>query len=626
MKKRQTEMPPASPDGVRGEWRVLGRLLPHLWPRNEPALRRRMVVSVVLLLLAKVATVYVPIFYKSAVDALSVPATVTAVPVLAIVAYGLARVGTVAFNELRDLVFARVVERAMHVVGLDTFRHLHALSLRFHMDRQTGGLSRVVERGTRGIEIVLRLFAFRAGPAVIELIMVCAILWWMYDWTFAAAIVATMAAYILWTLAITDWRLSFRRTMNQHDAEANTKAIDSLLNYETVKYFGNEEHEARRFDRALMAYENAAVKSHGSLSILNMGQGAIIAVGLVVIMSMAGRGIVAGTMTPGDFVLVNTYLMQLYMPLNFLGMVYREIKQALVDMELMFGLRDQAPEVADKPDAPPMRIEGGTVRFEGVRFAYGPERDVLRGIDLEVPAGRTVAIVGPSGAGKSTIGRLLYRFYDVTAGRVTIDGQDVRAVTQASLRRAIGVVPQDTVLFNDTIGYNIAYGNPDAPWDEVERAARLASLHDFVSSLPKGYDTTVGERGLKLSGGEKQRVAIARAILKDPAILLFDEATSQLDSHTEKDIQAALRQVSRGRTTLVVAHRLSTVIDADRIAVLDDGRVAESGTHDELLALNGRYAGLWRKQQETRDLEERLSVAALDPDTDHEVNPSPLPG
>ncbi len=626
MKKRQTEMPPATPDGVRGEWRVLGRLLPHLWPRNEPALRRRMVVSVVLLLLAKVATVYVPIFYKSAVDALSVPATVTAVPVLAILAYGLARVGTVAFNELRDLVFARVVERAMHVVGLDTFRHLHALSLRFHMDRQTGGLSRVVERGTRGIEIVLRLFAFRAGPAVIELVMVCAILWWMYDWTFALAIVGTIAAYILWTLAITDWRLSFRRTMNLHDAEANTKAIDSLLNYETVKYFGNEEHEARRFDRALMAYENAAVKSHGSLSILNMGQGTIIAVGLVVIMSMAGRGIVAGTMTPGDFVLVNTYLMQLYMPLNFLGMVYREIKQALVDMELMFGLRDQAPEVADNPDAPPMRIEGGTVRFEGVRFAYGPERDVLRGIDLEVPAGRTVAIVGPSGAGKSTIGRLLYRFYDVTAGRVTIDGQDVRAVTQASLRRAIGVVPQDTVLFNDTIGYNIAYGNPDAPWEEVERAARLASLHDFVSSLPKGYDTTVGERGLKLSGGEKQRVAIARAILKNPAILLFDEATSQLDSHTEKDIQAALRQVSRGRTTLVVAHRLSTVIDADRIAVLDDGRVAESGTHDELLALNGRYAGLWRKQQETRDLEERLSVAALDPDTDHEVNPSPLPG
>ena len=407
--------------------------------------------------------------------------------------------------------------------------------------------------------------------------------------------------------------------MNLHDAEANTKAIDSLLNYETVKYFGNEEHEARRFDRALMAYENAAVKSHGSLSILNIGQGTVIAVGLVVIMSMAGRGIVAGTMTPGDFVLVNTYLMQLYMPLNFLGMVYREIKQALVDMEVMFGLRDQAPEVADNPDAPALRVEGGAVRFEGVRFAYGPERDVLRSIDLEVPAGQTVAIVGPSGAGKSTIGRLLYRFYDVTGGRVTIDGQDVRDVTQASLRRAIGVVPQDTVLFNDTIGYNIAYGNPDAPWDEVERAARLASLHDFVSSLPKGYDTTVGERGLKLSGGEKQRVAIARAILKEPAILLFDEATSQLDSHTEKDIQAALRQVSRGRTTLVVAHRLSTVIDADRIVVLDEGRVAESGTHGALLAQGGRYAALWHKQQETRDLEARLSMAARDPDTDQEA-------
>jgi len=625
VRKRQTEMPPATPSGVRGDWRVIGRLLPHLWPKNEPALRTRMVVSIGLLLLAKVATVYVPIFYKSAVDALSVPATVTAVPVLAIVAYGLARIGTVAFNELRDLVFARVVERAMHVVGLDTFRHLHALSLRFHMDRQTGGLSRVVERGTRGIEIVLRLFAFRAGPAIIELVMVCAILWWMYDWTFAAAIVATIAAYILWTLAITDWRLRFRRTMNQHDAEANTKAIDSLLNYETVKYFGNEEHEARRFDRALMAYENAAVKSHGSLSILNIGQGTIIAIGLVVIMSMAGRGIVAGTMTPGDFVLVNTYLMQLYMPLNFLGMVYREIKQALVDMEVMFGLRDQAPEVADTPGAPALRVKSGTVRFEGVRFAYGPDRDVLRSIDLEVPAGQTVAIVGPSGAGKSTIGRLLYRFYDVTGGRVTIDGQDVRDVTQASLRRAIGVVPQDTVLFNDTIGYNIAYGNPDAPWQDVERAARLASLHEFVTSLPKGYDTTVGERGLKLSGGEKQRVAIARAILKDPAILLFDEATSQLDSHTEKDIQAALRQVSQGRTTLVVAHRLSTVIDADRIVVLDDGRAAESGTHTELLAMDGRYASLWRKQQETRDLEQRLSVAAADPDTDQEANPPPAP-
>jgi ATP-binding cassette subfamily B protein len=618
-------MPPATPEGVRGDWRVLRRLLPHLWPKDEPGLRARMVVSMGLLLVAKIATVYVPLFYKDAVDALTVPDVVLAIPFLAILSYGLARVGVVLFNELRDLVFARVVERAMHVVGLETFRHLHAMSLRFHMDRQTGGLSRVIERGTRGIEIVLRLFAFRAGPAVIELVMVCAILWSLYDWTFAAAVVVTIAVYIVWTLAITDWRLSFRRTMNQHDAEANTKAIDSLLNYETVKYFGNEEHEARRFDRALTAYENAAVKSHGSLSLLNIGQGAIIAAGLVVIMSMAARGIVNGTMTAGDFVLVNTYLMQLYMPLNFLGMVYREIKQALVDMEVMFGLKDQPPEVADRPGAGALVVEGGTVRFEGVRFAYGPDRDVLRGIDLEVPAGRTVAIVGPSGAGKSTIGRLLYRFYDVTGGGVTIDGQDVRDVTQASLRRAIGVVPQDTVLFNDTIGYNIAYGNPDAPWEEVERAARLASLHDFVTSLPKGYDTTVGERGLKLSGGEKQRVAIARAILKDPAILLFDEATSQLDSHTEKDIQAALRQVSAGRTTLVIAHRLSTVIDADRIVVLEDGRVAETGTHQDLLGQGGRYAALWKKQQEAQDLEARLEVAARDPDTDREAT-VPGPG
>ncbi|KAA5606203.1 ABC transporter ATP-binding protein/permease [Roseospira marina] len=601
MKKHPTTLPPETPQGIRGDWRVLRRLIPHLWPRDNPRLRARMVLALGLLVLAKIATVYVPLYYKDAVDALTVPDVVVAVPLLAILSYGLARVGVVLFNELRDLVFARVVERAMHVVGLDTFRHLHAMSLRFHMDRQTGGLSRVIERGTRGIEIVLRLFAFRAGPALIELAMVSIILWRLYDWTFAAAVLATIAVYIAWTLAITDWRLNFRRTMNEHDAEANTKAIDSLLNYETVKYFGNEAHEARRFDQALTAYENAAVKSHTSLSLLNIGQGAIISAGLVGIMTMAGRGIVAGTMTAGDFVLVNTYLMQLYTPLNFLGMVYREIKQALVDMEVMFALKDQPPEVADAPDAPDLRRNGGAVRFEGVRFAYGPDRDVLRGIDLEVPAGRTVAIVGPSGAGKSTIGRLLYRFYDVTDGRVTIDGQDVRAVTQASLRGAIGVVPQDTVLFNDTIGYNIAYGNPEAPWADVERAARLASLHDFIMGLPLGYETRVGERGLKLSGGEKQRVAIARAILKDPAILLFDEATSQLDSHTEKEIQAALRQVSAGRTTLVIAHRLSTVIDADRIVVLEDGRAAESGTHVELLARGGAYAALWAKQQQALD-------------------------
>ncbi len=614
LKKRVTELPPTAPEGITGSWRVIGRLMPHLWPRDEPVLRARMVVAMGLLLLAKLATLAAPLFYRDAVDALSVPATITAVPVMMILAYGGARVGVVLFNELRDLLFARVVERAMHVVGLRVFRHLHALSLRFHLDRQTGGLSRVIERGTRGIEIVLRLFAFRAGPSLIELAMVCGTLWWLFDWTFAAAIVVTIAVYVAWTLVITDWRVGFRRTMNRHDAEANTRAIDSLLNYETVKYFGNEEHEARRFDQALSAYEDAAVRSHSSLSLLNLGQGVIISTGLVTVMAMAGHGIVEGRMTPGDFVLVNTYLLQLYMPLNFLGMVYREIKQALVDMELMFSLSDEPPEVADVRDATDLRVTGGAVRFEGVGFGYGPDRTVLRGVDIMVPAGQTVALVGPSGAGKSTIGRLLFRFYDVAEGRVLIDGQDIRAVTQASLRQAIGVVPQETVLFNDTIGYNIAYGRPGATQAEVEQAARLAALHDFVAGLPDGYDTTVGERGLKLSGGEKQRVSIARAILKDPPVLLFDEATSQLDSHTEKEIQAALRRVSAGRTTLVIAHRLSTVVDADRIVVLDGGRVAESGTHQALLAQGGRYAALWARQQEARDLEVRLERAARDAD------------
>jgi len=609
-------MPPTPPEGISGEWRVLRRLFPHLWPKGEPVLRARMAVALVLLLLAKLATLAAPLFYRDAVDALSVPATITAVPLLVILAYGGARIGVVLFNELRDLLFARVVERATHVVGLRVFRHLHALSLSFHLDRQTGGLSRVIERGTRAIEMVLRLFAFRAGPALIELTLVCGTLWWLFDWAFAVAVLATISAYVAWTMVVTDWRVGFRRTMNRHDAEANTKAIDSLLNYETVKYFGNEEHEASRFDRALTAYENAAVKSHASLSLLNLGQGVVIAGGLIVIMAMAGRGIVAGRMTPGDFVLVNTYMIQLFQPLTFLGMVYREIKQALVDMDLMFTLSDRRPEVADAPDAPDLIVTGGEVRFDAVRFGYGPDREVLRGVDITVPAGQRVALVGPSGAGKSTISRLLFRFYDVTGGRVLIDGQDLRAVTQASLRRAIGVVPQDTVLFNDTIGYNIAYGRPGATQEEIERAARLAALHDFVMTLPKGYDTTVGERGLKLSGGEKQRVSIARAILKDPPILLFDEATSHLDSLTEKDIQTALRHVSIGRTTLVIAHRLSTVVDADHIVVLEGGRVAESGTHQDLLALGGRYAALWARQQEARDLEDRLARAVQGPETD----------
>ncbi|WP_413205763.1 ABCB family ABC transporter ATP-binding protein/permease [Rhodospirillum sp. A1_3_36] len=616
-------MPPPTPEGVSKDWRIIGRLLPHLWPRNEPGLKLRVLLAIGLLIAAKVSNVWVPLFYKDAVDALSLPATLVALPLGVILAYGLARVGNLLFNELRDLIFARVVERAMHVVGLRTFRHLHALSMRFHMDRQTGGLSRVIERGTRGIEVILRLFVFRAGPALIELVMVAGILWSLFDWTYPLVVMVTIAAYLAWTFGITEWRLSFRRTMNTHDAEANTKAIDSLINYETVKYFGNEAHEASRFDRALTAYENAAVKSHASLSLLNIGQGATITIGLVIMMAMAGHGIVKGTMTPGDFVLVNTYLIQIFLPLNFLGMVYREIKQSIVDMEIMFNLGDTAPEIADGPNASALALSGGTVRFEDVHFGYGADREVLKGVTLEVPAGETLAIVGSSGAGKSTIARLLFRFYEVTGGRVTIDGQDIRTVTQDSLRRAIGVVPQDTVLFNDSIGYNIAYGRPDAPWEEVERAAKLASIHDFVMGLPEGYASKVGERGLKLSGGEKQRVAIARTILKDPGILIFDEATSQLDSHTEKDIQAALARVSTGRTTLIIAHRLSTVIHANKIVVLDGGKVVEQGTHTGLLAAEGRYATLWHKQQEATRLEHRLEETVRDPDTDVESRHMP---
>ncbi|GEO80870.1 ABCB family ABC transporter ATP-binding protein/permease [Pararhodospirillum oryzae] len=600
MKRRPADIPPPVPEGLAHDWRILGRLLPHLWPAGEPALRRRMIWAGLLLVAAKVATVATPVFFKHAIDALSHPdaslAGWAAVPVGLILAYGLARIGSQAFNELRDLVFARVVERAIHVIGLRTFRHLHGLSLRFHLERQTGGLSRAIERGTRAIDVILRLFAFRAGPSLLELAMVCAVLGALYDPVFALTIAGTIGVYILWTLGLTEWRMGFRRTMNQFDAEANTKAIDSLLNYETVKYFGNEEHEARRFDRALAAYEDAAVRSHVSLSTLNMGQGVIITGGLIVVMLMAGQRIVQGEMSAGDFVLVNTYLIQLYQPLNFLGVVYREIKQALIDIAVLFALGDTPPEVADRPGAPALRVGRGHVRFEAVSFAYAPDRPILTDVTLDIPPGGTLALVGASGAGKSTLGRLLFRFYDPTAGRVLIDDQDLRAVTQDSLRRAIGIVPQDTVLFNDTIGYNIAYGRPGATQAEIEEAARLAAIHDFVASLKDGYDTRVGERGLKLSGGEKQRVAIARTILKNPALLLFDEATSQLDSATEKEIQAALRQVRTGRTTLIIAHRLSTIVDADQIAVIDAGRVIEQGTHHDLLRRQGAYATLWTHQ------------------------------
>jgi len=589
-----------------GEMAAVWSLIPYVWPRDSLETRVRVVIAMILLIGAKVANVYVPIFYKHAIDALTPIASggaaagaVVSIPLGLIVAYGLARVTSLIFAELRDAVFATVAQRTIRRVALSVFRHLHALSLRFHLERQTGGLTRSLERGTRAIEALLRYTLFSIAPTLVEIGLVCVVLWTMFSGWFALATFVTVTAYILYTFFVSEWRIKFRREMNDTDSKANTKAIDSLLNYETVKYFGNEEHEARRYDGALESYERAAVRSQQSLSLLNVGQSAIISGGLAVVMGMAANGIVRGTMSLGDFVLVNTYLLQLYQPLNFFGVVYREIKQSLIDIESMVKLLAVDREVADSPGALPLAVAGAELRFEGVEFGYDPRRPILKGVDFIVPAGKTVAIVGPSGAGKSTISRLLFRFYDVSGGRIRIDGQDIRDVTQASLRSSIGIVPQDTVLFNDTVFYNIAYGRAGATPAEVERAARLAHIHDFVMALPDGYQTMVGERGLKLSGGEKQRVAIARTILKNPAILLFDEATSALDTHTEREIQANLREVSRGRTTLVIAHRLSTVIDADEILVLEAGQVIERGRHIELLAAGGAYASLWSRQQES---------------------------
>jgi ATP-binding cassette subfamily B protein len=591
-----------SDDRPRSTLGTMRALLPYLWPEGALGLRMRVVAALLCLVTAKIANVYVPVLYKSAVDLLSADGrAVAAVPVALILAYGMARVLAQTFGELRDYVFARVAARAMRTIALATFRHLHRLALRFHLDRQTGGLPGVTGRATTGIESLLQFMLFNILPTIFEIALVCAILWGLYDGWFALVTFATIAGYIAYTLVVTEWRTKYRRQMNEMDSEANTKAIDSLLNYETVKYFGNEEHEARRYDSALQRYERAAVKSKTTLSLLNIGQGAIIAVGLTAVMVMAGSGVQQGRMTIGDFVLVNAYLMQLYLPLNFLGFAYREIKQSLIDLEAMFRLLQIQREVADAPGAADLVVTGGEIRFEQVDFAYDPARPILKGVTFTVPAGKMVAIVGPSGAGKSTISRILFRFYDVTGGRVTIDGQDIRAVSQASLRAAIGIVPQDTVLFNDTIYYNIAYGRPAAGRVEVEEAARLARIHDFVMRLPDRYEARVGERGLKLSGGEKQRVAIARTLLKRPRIFLFDEATSALDSHTEKEIQASLSEVSAQRTTLVIAHRLSTVVGADEIIVLDDGRIVERGRHAELLARGARYAAMWQKQQEAAE-------------------------
>ena len=608
----------------RGDWRTIGTLLPYLW-----GYRGRIGAALACLVLAKVANVGVPVLMKEIVDSLDPRIALLSVPLALLVAYGLLRLSTTVFTELREFLFAKVTQRAVRRIGLTVFRHLHALSLRFHLERQTGGLTRDVERGQRGISTLISFALFSILPTLVEVTFVSAILVVRYDWTFMAITAVALALYILFTILITEWRTHFRRQMNELDSKANTRAIDSLLNYETVKYFGNEEWEARRYDESLQRWERAAVLSQTSLSALNIGQSAIIAIAVALIMWRATVGVVGGSMSVGDLVLVNAFMIQLYIPLNFLGVIYREIKQALADMERLFRLIEEHAEITDRPGARPLATHGGEVRFEHVDFAYEPARQILHDVTFTIPAGRNVAVVGPSGSGKSTLARLLYRFYDVAAGRITIDGQDIRDVQQTSLRAAIGIVPQDTVLFNDSIEYNIAYGRPAATHDEIVQAAKLAQIHDFVSRLPDGYATQVGERGLKLSGGEKQRVAIARAILKAPAILIFDEATSALDSRSEKAIQAELRLIARNHTSLTIAHRLSTIVDAHEILVLDHGRIVERGTHVALLGANGVYARMWRLQQDERR-DERASphpdggeMAPAPPAEPLDVNPAP---
>jgi ATP-binding cassette, subfamily B, heavy metal transporter len=606
---RSTNMGPLRSKGrLKDELRALKSLAPYLWPRDSLELRARVVLAVVFLLAGKLVNIYVPWLYKQAVDALTPGSAVVVVPVALIIAYGLARVMSQGFNELRNAVFARVSQRAVRRLALTAFRHVHALSLRFHLERRTGGLSRAIERGTAGIDFLLSFMLFNVVPTLFEILLVCGILWRLFDWTFAAVTPATIVLYIGFTFAVTDWRVRFRREMNERNTEANTKAVDGMLNFETVKYFANEEHEVRRYDAALQAYERAAVRSETTLTWLNLGQGGIMATGLVAIMSLAARGVAAAEMTVGDFVLVNAYLIQLYMPLNFLGMVYRNIKQSLTDLEQMMALLAVKPEIEDRPGAPALVVGRGAVAFHRVCFRYDTRRPILSDVDFRVPPGAKIAIVGPSGAGKSTIARLLFRFYEVDAGAIEIDDQDIYDVTQESLRRAIGVVPQDTVLFNDTIYYNIAYGRPGARPADIEEAARHAHIHDFITGLPDGYQTMVGERGLKLSGGEKQRVAIARVILKAPKILVFDEATSALDTKTEREIQASLAEISADRTTIVIAHRLSTIVDADEILVLDNGQIVERGHHRELLARGGVYAGMWARQQEAAQREAALAA------------------
>jgi len=581
--------------------RTIRAILPYLWPDGEGWVKRRVVLAMLALIIAKVISVSTPFFYKAAVDALAgvAPGEATLLGLGAVgltVAYGLARLGNVGFGELRDAIFVRVGQRALRQLALETFTHIHRLSMRYHITRKTGGLSRIIERGVKGVDFLLRFMLFSVGPLILELSMVAILFAVLFNVWYMVAVVLTIWIYVTFTFRITEWRVGIRRKMNTQDTDANQKAIDSLLNFETVKYFGAEAREAARYDGAMGQYEGLAVRNGQSLSVLNFGQAVIITTGLVIVMVMAALGVQRGELTVGDFVMVNAYMIQITMPLNFLGTVYREIRQALVDMGEMFDLLGQPAEITDKPGAPALRVSEGRVEFDAVSFSYDAERPILHKVTITVPAGQTVALVGPSGSGKSTIGRLLFRFYDVTAGALRIDGQDVRDVTQNSLHSLIGVVPQDTVLFNDTIYYNIAYGRPEASQQEVEAAARAAKIHDFIASLPNGYETTVGERGLKLSGGEKQRVGIARTILKNPPILLLDEATSALDTQTERDIQDSLKAMGQGRTVITIAHRLSTIADADRIVVLEAGRIVEEGRHEELLGRGGRYAAMWARQ------------------------------
>ena len=592
---------------------TLVALWPYIWPSDRPDLKMRVVWALLILVVAKVVTVFSPYFFAWASDALTgetagLPAFLVA-PVMLVLAYNGARVLAVAFNQLRDALFAQVGQHAVRELGNITFAHLHRLSLRFHLSRRTGGLSRVIERGVKGIESIVRFTILNGIPTILEFAIMAGLIWWQFGFFYVVIVAVMIVAYVWFTVKTSNWRIAIRREMNNSDTDANSKAVDSLLNYETVKYFGNEKMEAARFDVSMASYEKAAVRTWTSLAWLNFGQSAILGLGTAACMALSAISVMNGTQTIGDFVLINALLMQIAIPLNFVGFIYREIRQGLADIESMFSVLAVPAEIEDKPGAPALAVSSGAIRFEDVTFHYDADRQILKGLTFDVPAGHTVAVVGPSGAGKSTLSRLLFRFYDVTGGRITIDGQDIRDITQESLRSAIGMVPQDTVLFNDTIAYNIRYGRPGASLEEVQEAARMAQIAPFIETLPKGFDSEVGERGLKLSGGEKQRVAIARTILKAPPILILDEATSALDTHTEREIQTALDQVSQNRTTLVIAHRLSTVVNADQILVLEAGRIVERGTHAELLAMNGLYHSMWNRQREADEAEERLRAA-----------------